>query len=161
MSNNYRIGHFIRCVAKFGDGPTCKSANGCTWISMVLRLKRRSWSPELHEVSTIILPLDCSWIHERWQGSAEALFRALKKTVAGTRARGFTKTVQGRSGTSFSIEITLGLAQSKQVINFQGGVSFNIATSGVDKEVNLSRFLCDCMVERVSAILHTFDKYSL
>lgn len=59
------------------------------------------------------------------------------------------------------IEITLGLAQSKQVTNFQGGVSFNIATSGVDKEVNFSRFLCDCMVERVSAILHTFDKYSL
>lgn len=91
----------------------------------------------------------------------KALFRALKKTVAGTRTRGFTKKVQGRSRTSFSIEITLGLAQSKQVINFQGGVSFNIATSGVDKEVNLSRFLCDCMVERVSAILHTFDKYSL
>ena len=59
------------------------------------------------------------------------------------------------------IEITLGLAQSKQVTNFQGGVSFNIATSEVDKEVNFSRFLCDCMVERVSAILHTFDKYSL
>ena len=108
MSNYYRIGHFIRCVAKFGDGPTCKSANGFTWISMVLRLKKRSWSPELHEVSSIILPLDCSWIHERWQGSAEASFRALKKTVAGTRARGFTKTVQGRSGTSFSIEFNYG-----------------------------------------------------